>query len=254
MKILSWNVNGIRAIQKKGFLEWLKREKPDVLGVQETKAKPEQLDMFLLHPEGYHAYWNSAVRPGYSGVAIFAKEKPLGVKPGFGIKKFDEEGRVLMAEYPGFVFLNIYFPNGKSGDERLQYKMDFYDETLKFTKKLKAEGKKVIISGDYNTAHKEIDLARPKENADVSGFLPVERAWLDQWVADGQVDIFREFHKDPGHYSWWDLKSGARDRNVGWRIDYHFVTEDLLPKVKEATILRDVIGSDHAPVSMVLAD
>ncbi len=254
MKLLSWNVNGIRAIQKKGFLEWLKREKPDVLGIQETKAKPEQLDMFLMHPEGYHTFWNSAVRPGYSGVALFTKEQPQQVTMGFGVKKFDEEGRVIVAEYPGFVFVNIYFPNGKSGDERLKYKMDFYDETLKFVKKLKKKQPNIIVCGDYNTAHKEIDLARPKENQDVSGFLPVERAWMDKWVADGQVDIFREFHKEPGHYSWWDLKSGARDRNVGWRIDYHFVTQTLAPRVKSATILRDVIGSDHAPVSLVLAD
>jgi len=254
MKLLSWNVNGIRAIQKKGFLEWLKREKPDVLGIQETKAKPEQLDMFLMHPEGYHTFWNSAVRPGYSGVALFTKEQPQQVTMGFGVKKFDEEGRVIVAEYPGFIFMNIYFPNGKSGDERLKYKMDFYDETLKFVKKLKKKQPNIIVCGDYNTAHKEIDLARPKENQDVSGFLPVERAWMDKWVADGQVDIFREFHKEPGHYSWWDLKSGARDRNVGWRIDYHFVTQTLAPRVKSATILRDVIGSDHAPVSLVLAD
>ncbi|HNX67862.1 MAG TPA: exodeoxyribonuclease III [Candidatus Omnitrophota bacterium] len=252
MKILSWNVNGIRAVQKKGFLEWLAREKPDILGVQETKAKLDQLDVFLVHPEGYHTFWNSAVRPGYSGVALFVKEKPIQVTNGFGIKKFDEEGRAIAVEYPDFVFLNIYFPNGKSGDERLKYKMDFYAETLKFTKKLKAKGKKVIISGDYNTAHKEIDLARPKENADVSGFLPIERAWMDKWVADGQVDIFRKFHDGPGHYSWWDLKSGARERNVGWRIDYHFVTENLAPFVKRSWHLTDVVGSDHCPVGIEL--
>lgn len=251
-KILSWNVNGIRAVQKKGFLEWLAREKPDIVGIQETKAKPEQLDMFLMHPEGYHTFWNSAVRPGYSGVALFTKEKPRTIEIGFGIKKFDEEGRVIVAEYPEFTFLNIYFPNGKMGDDRLKYKMDFYAETMKFVRRLKSQGKKVIISGDYNTAHKEIDLARPKENADVSGFLPIERAWMDQWVADGQVDIFREFYKESGHYSWWDMKSGARDRNVGWRIDYHFVTQNLVPKVKSATILRDVVGSDHCPVEIQL--
>ncbi|HOW59599.1 MAG TPA: exodeoxyribonuclease III [Candidatus Omnitrophota bacterium] len=254
MKILSWNVNGIRAVQKKGFLEWLAREKPDILGVQETKAKPEQLDIFLMHPEGYHTYWNSAVRPGYSGVALFTREKPKRVETGFGIKKFDEEGRLMLAEYPEFIFINIYFPNGKSGDERLQYKMDFYDETLRFVRKLKKKQKNIIICGDYNTAHKEIDLARPKENEGVSGFLPVERAWMDQWVADGQVDIFREFHQGAGHYSWWDLKSGARERNVGWRIDYHFVTTDLAARVKSAAILKDVIGSDHAPVALILED
>ncbi len=252
MKILSWNVNGIRAVQKKGFLEWLAREKPDILGVQETKAKPEQLDMFLMNPEGYRTLWNSADRPGYSGVAIFTKEKPLRVENGFGIKRFDEEGRMILAEYPGFAFLNIYFPNGKASDERLQYKMDFYDETLKFVRNLKQRQKNVIICGDYNTAHKEIDLARPKENEKTSGFLPVERDWIDRWVADGQVDIFRQFHKESGHYSWWDMKTGARERNVGWRIDYHFVTEDLAPRVKSATILRDVVGSDHCPVAIEL--
>ena len=252
MKILSWNVNGIRAIQNKGFLGWLKREKPDVLGVQETKAKPDQLDMFLTRPEGYHTYWHSAVRPGYSGVAIFTKEKPLSVKTGFDIPRFDDEGRVLAAEYPEFVFLNVYFPNGKSGAERLKFKMDFYAATMKFTKKLKTQGKKVIVSGDYNTAHKEIDLARPKENEGISGFLPIERAWMDQWVADGQADIFRKFHKEAGHYSWWDMKTGARDRNVGWRIDYHFVTQDLVPRVKRAWHLTDVMGSDHCPVGIEL--
>jgi exodeoxyribonuclease-3 len=239
-------------VQKKGFLEWLAREKPDILGVQETKAKPEQLDMFLMHPEGYDTYWNSAVRPGYSGVALFTKEKPVSVTNGFGVKRFDEEGRVIAAEYPDFIFINIYFPNGKSGDERLKYKMDFYDETLRLVRKLKKKQKNIIVCGDYNTAHKEIDLARPKENENTSGFLPIERAWLDKWVADGQVDIFREFQKEPGHYSWWDMKTGARDRNVGWRIDYHFVTEALVPRVKSATILRDVVGSDHAPVEIQL--
>jgi exodeoxyribonuclease III len=252
-KILSWNVNGIRAIQKKGFLDWLAREKPDILGVQETKAHPDQLDAFLMHPAGYETHWAwSTVKKGYSGVAIFTKEKPLSIQRGFGVKKFDEEGRVLIAEYPGFTFLNIYFPNGKMGDERLKYKMDFYDETMKFTKALKAKGKNVIISGDYNTAHKAIDLARPKENENTSGFLPSERAWLDKWVADGQVDIFREFNKEPGHYSWWDMKTGARERNVGWRIDYHFVTRDLVLRVRSATILKDVVGSDHAPVLLEL--
>ncbi|HPW77362.1 MAG: Exodeoxyribonuclease [Candidatus Omnitrophica bacterium ADurb.Bin292] len=252
MKILSWNVNGIRAVQKKGFLEWLAREKPDILGVQETKAKPEQLDIFLMNPEGYHTYWNSAVRPGYSGVALFTREKPLKVTNGFGVKKFDEEGRVITAEYPDFAFLTIYFPNGKASEERLQYKMDFYDETRRWVRRLRKKQPNIIVCGDYNTAHKEIDLARPKENEGVSGFLPIERAWMDAWVADGMVDIFREFHGGPWNYSWWDMKSGARERNVGWRIDYHFVTESLVPKVRDASILKDVTGSDHAPVEIQL--
>ena len=255
LKIISWNVNGIRAVQKKGFLEWLEKESPDILGVQETKAHPDQLDVFLLHPAGYETHWAwSTVKKGYSGVAIFTKKNPVNVQRGFGIKKFDDEGRVIIAAYPEFVFLNIYFPNGKASDERLQYKMDFYHETLKFTKALKTQGRKVIICGDYNTAHKEIDLARPKENEGTSGFLPVERAWLDKWIADGQVDIFREFHKEPGQYSWWDMKTGARERNIGWRIDYHFVSQDLVPQVKKAWHLTDIMGSDHCPIGIELKD
>jgi len=252
MKILSWNVNGIRAVQRKGFLEWLGREKPDILGIQETKARLEQLDMFLQHPEGYHSYWSSASRPGYSGVALYTKEKPEKITNGFGIKKFDEEGRVILAEYPDFAFMTVYFPNGKASDVRLQFKMDFYDEILKLVRKLKKKQPNIIVCGDYNTAHTEIDLARPKENSDVSGFLPIERAWMDKWVESGMVDIFRKFHKGPGHYSWWDMKSGARERNVGWRIDYHFVTESLVPRVKKAWNLTDVVGSDHCPVGIQL--
>lgn len=252
MKILSWNVNGIRAVQKKGFLEWLQQEKPDILCVQETKAQPDQLDFFLTHPEGYHVFWNSAERKGYSGVATFSRLKPLRVHQGFGIPRFDAEGRVLLTEFPGFVLLNIYFPNGKQGPERLKFKLDFYDATMKAVRRLKKEGNQVVICGDYNTAHQPVDLARPKENEGVSGFLPVERAWLDRWVEDGQVDVFRHFHKGPGHYSWWDLKSAARARNVGWRIDYHFVTEGLMSKVRSAGILSGVMGSDHCPVSVEL--
>ncbi len=252
MKILSWNVNGVRAVQKKGFLDWLGKEAPDILGLQETKAQADQLDVFLMNPPGYHTYWSRCERKGYSGVAIFTKQKPKNVSMGYGVSKFDIEGRVIQADYEDFSFLSIYFPNGKARDERLQYKMDFYAETIAYIKKLKKKQPRVIISGDYNTAHKEMDLARPKENADVSGFLPMERAWLDDWVKQGQVDVFREFNKEPNQYTWWDMKSFARERNVGWRIDYHFVTEDLAGDVKKAWNLTDVIGSDHCPVAMEL--
>jgi exodeoxyribonuclease-3 len=245
-------VNGIRAVQKKGFLEWLAREKPDILCLQETKAKAEQLDLFLQNPKGYHTYWNSAERPGYSGVAFFVKEKPKKISMGFGVKKFDHEGRVIIAEYPAFTLLNIYFPNGGMGPDRLKYKMDFYDETLRFTEKLKKKKKEIVICGDYNTAHKEIDLARPKENEENTGFLPEERAWLDKWIAHGQVDIFRKFCQEPGQYTYWDYKTAARSRNVGWRIDYFFVTEKLVPNIKRAWILSDVMGSDHAPIGIEL--
>jgi len=253
LTILSWNVNGIRAGQKKGLLKWLAKESPDILCVQETKAHPEQLDDSLLNPEHYHTYWTIPVRRGYSGVATFTKQKPISVQTGFGIPRFDEEGRVLLTEFPAFVLLNIYFPNGKSGPERLSYKMAFYEETLRFVSALKSRGKKVIISGDYNTAHKPIDLARPEANQNVSGFLPIERKWLDRWIENGQVDILRRFNSEPGQYTWWDMKTNARDRNVGWRIDYHFVTKDLVPCVKDAFILPEVQGSDHCPISLKIS-
>ncbi len=252
MKIYSWNVNGIRAAQKKGFLEWLAKEDPDILCVQETKAHPEQLDAFILNPPGYHVYWNAAEKKGYSGVATFTKQRPVSVQTGFNILPFDREGRLLMTEFPEFVLLNIYFPNGSRSEDRLQYKLDFYEHTLQFVEKLKSEGKKVIISGDYNTAHKPIDLSRPNENQTVSGFLPVERAWLDRWTSRGQIDIFRELYPDSVQYTWWDMKTFARSRNIGWRIDYHFLTQDLLPHVQDAAIHHDVMGSDHCPLSLTL--
>ena len=251
--ILSWNVNGIRAAAKKNFLPWLKKESPDILCLQETKAAPAQVPPELRYFPGYHADWNSAERPGYSGVATFSKEKALAVKKGFGIKKFDDEGRVLESEYPEFTLLNIYFPNGKSGDERLKYKMDFYGAVLEYFLKLRKKKKKLVVCGDVNTAHREIDLARPKENEDVSGFLPKERAWMDRWVKHGFVDTFRVFNREPGQYSWWDLRTGSRERNVGWRIDYHFISEDLKANLKEAFIMPEVTGSDHCPVGIVLS-
>lgn len=252
MKILSWNVNGIRAAQKKGFLDWLKRESPDIACIQETKAQPDQLDSALLNPPGYHVYWHSAEKKGYSGVATFTKEKPLSVKIGYGLPAFDAEGRVLVTEFEKFVLLNIYFPNGGRGPERVKYKLDFYEETLRYVEKLKAQGKEVIISGDYNTAHQPIDLARPDENVKTSGFLPEERAWLDKWIQHGQIDIFRKFNSKPEQYTWWDMRTFARKKNLGWRIDYHFITPNLLANVKNAAIHMDVEGSDHCPIELVL--
>lgn len=253
MRIFSWNINGIRAAQKKGFLDWLAKESPDVLCVQETKAHPEQLGPELINPPGYHVCWNWATsKKGYSGVATFSKKKPLQIKSALGIADFDVEGRLLLTEFPEFVLLNIYFPNGGRGPERVSYKIAFYEEILKWVQKLKAEGKKVIISGDYNTAHQPIDLARPKENEKTSGFLPEERAWLDKWIAHGQVDIFRKFNQEPEQYTWWDMKTFARKRNIGWRIDYHFVTQNLVPQVKDALIHMEVEGSDHCPIELVM--
>ena len=252
MELLCWNVNGIRAVKEKGFLNWLYRESPDIISLQETKAHIEQLDTDLKEPQGYFTYWNHPERKGYSGVAIFAKEKPLSVQYDFGAAELDLEGRVIVAEYPEFTILNIYFPNGKKDESRLRYKMDFYEVFLQFADALKEKGKKLVICGDLNTAHNEIDLARPKENANVSGFLPEERAWMDKFVAHGYTDTFRHFNKDPNQYTWWDLKSGARERNVGWRLDYFFVSKELLPSVVRSFIMSEVMGSDHCPVGIIL--
>lgn len=252
IKILSWNVNGVRAVYKKNFLTWLKKESPDILGLQETKARPEQLPPELLNPDGYHAFWNSAERPGYSGVAIFSKLKPLTVKNGLGISRFDSEGRVIAAETKDFIFLNIYFPNGGMGPDRLKYKLDFYKAALDFFVKLVKKGKKLVICGDYNTAHKPIDLKNPKENEKTSGFMPIEREWIDQLESLGFIDTFRVFNQKPEQYSWWDLRTGARQRNAGWRIDYHFISRNLRPALKDAFIYPEVMGSDHCPVGVIL--
>ena len=250
IRILSWNVNGIRAVHKKGFLDWLNKEKPDILCIQETKAQQEQLADELINVEGYNSYFSSAVRKGYSGVAIYTKAEPKSIKKGFGIEKFDSEGRILIAEYSEFILFNIYYPNGKAREERLHYKMDFYDAFLAYADKLKKKGKNLVICGDVNTAHKEIDLARPKENEKISGFLPEERAWMDKFVEHGYIDTFRMFNREPENYTWWDMMTRARERNVGWRIDYFFVSENFKKKVKNAFILSEVMGSDHCPIGI----
>jgi len=250
LRIFSWNVNGLRAVCKKGFLSWFQKEKPDILCIQETKLTEDQIPEEIKKVEGYYTYFSSADQKGYSGVGLFTKEKPERIQSGLGIKKFDKEGRVLIADYKKFLLFNVYFPNGKVSKERLDYKMDFCDAFLHHVDELKKEGKKLIICGDLNTAHTEIDLARPKENKKVSGFLPEERAWMDQLIAHGFIDTFRMFHKGPGHYTWWDLKSRARERNVGWRIDYFFVSNSLRGDIKSAFILTEVLGSDHCPIGI----
>ena len=250
--LLSWNVNGIRAIQRKGFLDWFSDQNLDILCLQETKAQPEQLSSDLINVKGYHSYWNYPERKGYSGVAIYTREEPQNIDFSFESTGLDMEGRALIADYHNFTLMNIYFPNGKRDQERLDYKMAFYDDFLEYADKLRAAGKKLVICGDVNTAHKEIDLARPRENSKVSGFLPIEREWIDKFVDHGYVDTFRRFNREPGQYSWWDMKSGARARNVGWRIDYFFVSEDLLSSLTEAFIMPNVMGSDHCPVGINL--
>lgn len=250
MKIISWNVNGIRAADKKGLFDWFQKEKPDILCLQEIKALTEQVPPHLRSTPGYNIFWNSAERKGYSGVVTYTKEKPLDVKNGFGIDKFDIEGRTLITEYPNFTLFNIYFPNGKKNQERLDYKLDFYDTFLAYADNLQARGKNIIVCGDFNTAHKEIDLARPKENEKISGFLSIERAWIDTFIDHSYVDTFRYFSKDPDQYSWWDMKTRARDRNIGWRIDYFFVNKEFMSNVKKAFIMQDVMGSDHCPIGL----
>jgi exodeoxyribonuclease-3 len=250
MKLISWNVNGIRAIAKKGFVKWLLDYSPEVLCLQETKAHRNQLSDELLKVAGYEVYFESAEKSGYSGVAIYTKRRPLNVVSGMGVAKFDSEGRVLAADFGKFILFNVYFPNGKASKERLKYKMDFYAAFLKHVNALYEKGRKIIVCGDVNTAHTELDLARPKENEAVSGFLPSERLWMDEFIASGFVDAFRIFVKEGGHYSWWDYKTRARERNVGWRIDYFFVSKNFKSSVKNAFILSDVDGSDHCPIGI----
>ena len=250
MKILSWNVNGIRAADKKGLFEWFKKEKPDILCLQEIKAMADQIPPHLKNTPGYHIFFNPAERKGYSGVATFTHEKPLSVKTGFGIEKFDKEGRTLITEFPSFTLFNIYFPNGKRDEERLEYKLDFYDTFLAYADNLRAEGKNIVVCGDFNTAHKEIDLAHPKENEKISGFLPVERAWIDAFIDHGYIDIFREFNKEPNQYSWWSMRTRARERNIGWRIDYFFTNKEFMEQINNAYIMQDIMGSDHCPIGI----
>ena len=255
MKLISWNVNGVRAVWKKGFGEWFQKEQADVVCLQETKAQPDQLEPEALNPHGYHGEFHWGEKKGYSGVATFSKEKPALVERGFAIPQFDNEGRVLVTQHSGVTLFNIYFPNGKSRDERQKFKMDFYESFLGevIPRYRKRGDDKIVICGDVNTAHKEIDLARPAPNRKISGFLPEECEWMDRLLADGFVDTFREFEKGPEHYSWWDQVSRARDRNVGWRIDYFFVSDNLRPRLKNAFIQPQTMGSDHCPVGIELA-
>lgn len=251
-RIISWNVNGIRSVERKGALDWFLKEKPEILCIQETKAQPDQVPSSIKDLPGYHNYFNSAEKKGYSGVAVYTKEEPLKVQHGLGLKQFDMEGRVLAVEYERFILFNVYFPNGKASPERLQYKMDFYEAFLKQMKPLLKADKGVIVCGDVNTAHTEIDLARPKENATSSGFLPEERAWIDRFLATGFVDTLREYSQAPEQYSWWDYKTRARERNVGWRIDYFYISKNIRRLMKKAFIRNDIMGSDHCPIGIDL--
>lgn len=251
MRLISWNVNGIRAAHKKGLVDFLMKDGADIICLQETKAEEGQLPGELRHLSGYHSSFVSPVdRKGYSGVCTYSKLEPRKVVPGLGNPRFDAEGRVLVSYYDCFVLYNIYFPNGKSSPERLRYKMEFYDEFLEVVKGAVEAGHHVVVCGDVNTAHKEIDLARPKENEKVSGFLPQERQWIDRFLESGFVDIFRIFDPSPERYTWWDMKTRARERNVGWRIDYFFVDRGLTDRCRDAFIMPEVQGSDHCPIGL----
>jgi exodeoxyribonuclease-3 len=250
LKILSWNVNGIRAVYRKGFVDWLKRENPDIICLQEIKAVPEQIPEEIVGVKDYQTYFAPAQRKGYSGVGILTRRKPRTVKKGFGQTAFDSEGRTLIADYGDFMLFSVYFPNGGMSDARLAYKMSFYDAFLRYIKRLEKKGKKLIICGDVNTAHTEIDIARPKENEKVSGFLPEERAWIDRLISAGFIDTYRIYHKEGGNYTWWDYKSRARQRNIGWRLDYFFISANIRSKLKSAFIMSEVQGSDHCPVGI----
>jgi exodeoxyribonuclease-3 len=249
VKLISWNVNGLRAVLKKNFLEFLAHEKPDVLCLQETKCHPDQVEQ--LWPASYTTFWNSAEKKGYSGTAIFTKTRPLKVTPHLGIAEHDREGRVLTAEFADFFLVNVYTPNSKRELERLPYRQVWDADFLRYLKKLEKK-KPVIFCGDLNVAHTEIDLANPKTNKFTHGFTAEERAGFSAFVAAGFVDTFREFEKGGGHYSWWSQMSDARARNVGWRIDYFLISAALRPRLKRAAILPHVTGSDHCPVVIEL--
>ncbi len=251
MLLLSWNVNGLRAVLNKGFTEWVALAAPDILCLQETKAQEDQLPASVRPLPGYHTYYAAAEKKGYSGVALYSRQAPKAVTRELD-PRFDSEGRCLFADYGSWLLANVYFPNGKKDAARLRYKMDFYECFFERIERERRAGKEIVFCGDVNTAHREIDLARPQENGNVSGFLPEERAWLDRVIAAGYRDTLRVLDDRPQLYSWWDLKSGARARNVGWRIDYFFISSGLQRKLKRAFILPDVPGSDHCPVGIVL--
>jgi exodeoxyribonuclease-3 len=250
MKIISWNVAGIRAAIRKGLWQKMKQIDADIYCFQEVKARSEQVDIDFEHPKDFLNYWNPAERAGYSGVATFSKIEPRSVIIGDRSNDWDDEGRVIITKFDEFTLLNVYFPNGKMNGARLKYKMDFYEYFLKYINNLRQNGEKIIFCGDVNTAHEAIDLARPKDNENISGFLEIERKWMDKVIKDGYVDTFRLFNNEGNNYSWWSQRSGARQRNVGWRIDYFFVDESLKDKIKSAFILPEIEGSDHCPVGI----
>lgn len=254
MKLISWNVNGIRAAHRGGFADWLKNENADIVGVQEIKAHPDQLEEELKTPPGYHSFWHPAIKPGYSGVALFCKKEPLRIQIGIGIPEIDAEGRVIVAEYTDFVLINAYFPNSQREGVRLPYKLLFCQKMVEFCEQFKAQGKNVVLCGDLNIAHKAIDLKNPKANEKNAGYLPEERAWLDQLSGKGYIDAFRHFTKEGDHYTWWSYRPGIRDRNIGWRIDSFWVNGEFEDHLKNTVHQPHIRGSDHCPVVLTLRE
>lgn len=255
MKIASWNVNGLRSVERYGLADWHQAFRPDLLCFQEVRAEPHQLSLAMNEPHDCKAYWYPAERKGYSGVGAWLRVPALSIERGLGVGEFDAEGRVQILKYPGFTLFNVYFPNGSRDLSRVPYKLAFYEALLAQIDERHARGERLVIGGDFNTAHQAIDLANPKANSKLTGFLPVEREMIDRYLSHGLRDVFRDSRPDePGHYSWWSHRPGVRERNVGWRIDYFLVSESLRPFVKDCYLLPDVRGSDHCPVVLELAD
>jgi exodeoxyribonuclease-3 len=253
VKLLSWNVNGLRAASRAGFLDWFARERPFAVCVQEIKVRPEQLAPELRNPRRYHSFWHPAERPGYSGVATFARTEPLAVVTGLGVPEFDREGRVLRLEFSDFVLVNAYFPNSQREGARLGYKLAFCAAMLRVVNRYRRAGKHVLLCGDFNISHRPIDLANPKQNEKNAGYLPEERAWMDRFLGrHGWVDTFRSQCEEPGHYTFWSQRPGVRQRNIGWRLDYFAANPELLERVARVRHQPEVRGSDHCPVELWL--
>ncbi|MBF0225693.1 MAG: exodeoxyribonuclease III [Desulfobacterales bacterium] len=255
MKIISWNVNGIRASLKKNFFQSFELLKADIFGMQETKIQDSQLTDEIKNIKGYESIWSHCkIKKGYSGVGVYSKITPTHTKYGIGIPEYDDEGRIIEIDFQDFIFFNIYFPNGQKDEVRLNYKLNFYKHFFEYADNYQKKGRSLIISGDFNTAHNEIDLKNPKANEKNSGFLRIERDWLDKITQMGFIDAFRYYHPDTVKYSWWSYRFNAREKNIGWRIDYFFVTKDIIDKgwIKELTIENDIYGSDHCPIGIVL--